>query len=182
MPEMRPLILVPILVVIVLTIIRDKDRAQSTHRCNRCWGNRQRSGRRSRQRDSPKAQITFQRERPWLLQAGTIGQDREIMVLEMGESIRVADMARRLIELSGLKVGEDIDIVFIGLRPGEKESSCLSRKQTRQLRQPIMKNDLTAEGSQIKLFQTGLTGSTGWERNFYSLGRTPGSAREAASV
>ena len=56
-----------------------------------------------------------------MLQAGTIGKDREIMVLEMGESIRVLDMARRLIELSGLKVDEDIEIVFTGLRPGEKE-------------------------------------------------------------
>ena len=56
-----------------------------------------------------------------MLQAATVGRDREIMVLEMGKAIRVADMARRLIELSGLKVGEDIDMVFTGLRPGEKE-------------------------------------------------------------
>lgn len=56
-----------------------------------------------------------------VLQAGTVGRNREIMVLEMGEEIRIIDLARRLIELSGLTPGKDIQIEITGLRPGEKE-------------------------------------------------------------
>jgi FlaA1/EpsC-like NDP-sugar epimerase len=56
-----------------------------------------------------------------LLQAAAIGADRDIMVLEMGEQIRIYDMARKLIELSGLMPDEDIEIKIVGLRPGEKE-------------------------------------------------------------
>ncbi|MBR3800910.1 MAG: polysaccharide biosynthesis protein, partial [Rikenellaceae bacterium] len=39
---------------------------------------------------------------------------------EMGEPVKIADLARRMIELAGLKVGEDIEIEYTGLRPGEK--------------------------------------------------------------
>lgn len=53
--------------------------------------------------------------------AGAIGEDRQILVLEMGEPVRIADLATRLIELSGYKPGDDIKIEFVGLRPGEKE-------------------------------------------------------------
>lgn len=55
-----------------------------------------------------------------VLQAAVVGADREIMVLEMGEPIRIVDLATRLIELSGLRPWRDIEIVFTGLRPGEK--------------------------------------------------------------
>jgi FlaA1/EpsC-like NDP-sugar epimerase len=43
-----------------------------------------------------------------------------LFVLDMGEPIRIVDLARDLIELSGLEVGRDVDIVYTGLRPGEK--------------------------------------------------------------
>jgi len=55
-----------------------------------------------------------------VLQAAVVGGDREIMVLEMGEPIKILDLANRLIELSGLRAGKDIQAVFTGLRPGEK--------------------------------------------------------------
>ena len=56
-----------------------------------------------------------------VLQASVVAEDRDIMILEMGQSIRIADLARRLIEGSGLKVGEDIEVMYTGLRAGEKE-------------------------------------------------------------
>jgi FlaA1/EpsC-like NDP-sugar epimerase len=55
-----------------------------------------------------------------VLQASALGRGGEVFVLEMGDLIRIADLAKDLIELSGLEVGRDIEIVYTGLRPGEK--------------------------------------------------------------
>lgn len=55
-----------------------------------------------------------------VMQAGAIGRGGEIFVLDMGEPVKITDLAKDMIRLMGLKVGEDIDIVYTGLRPGEK--------------------------------------------------------------
>jgi FlaA1/EpsC-like NDP-sugar epimerase len=55
-----------------------------------------------------------------VMQAGAIGKGGEIFVLDMGEPIRILDLAEALIRRSGLRVGDDIMIQFSGIRPGEK--------------------------------------------------------------
>jgi len=55
-----------------------------------------------------------------VLQASTLKESKAIFMLEMGEPVKIVDLAKNLIELSGLRVCEDIEIVFTGMRVGEK--------------------------------------------------------------
>lgn len=55
-----------------------------------------------------------------VLEAGVMGEGGEIFVFDMGESVKIVDLAKKMIRLKGLELGKDIEIKFTGLRPGEK--------------------------------------------------------------
>ncbi len=71
--------------------------------------------------------MTVQEAVQLVLEASIMGAGSEIYVLDMGKPVRVVELARRMILLAGLAPGEDIEIRFVGLRPGEKlfEEICL---------------------------------------------------------
>ncbi|MFO7790553.1 MAG: polysaccharide biosynthesis protein [Bacteroidota bacterium] len=55
-----------------------------------------------------------------VLEAGSMGEGGEIFIFDMGESIKIINLAKRMIKLSGMELGKDIQMTFTGLRPGEK--------------------------------------------------------------
>jgi FlaA1/EpsC-like NDP-sugar epimerase len=55
-----------------------------------------------------------------VLQAGALGKGGEIFIFDMGHSVKIVDLAKKMIKLSGLKLGKDINLKYTGLRPGEK--------------------------------------------------------------
>ena len=55
-----------------------------------------------------------------VLEAGAMGNGGEIFIFDMGEPVRIADLAEKMVQMAGLTLGKDIEIVFTGLRPGEK--------------------------------------------------------------
>jgi FlaA1/EpsC-like NDP-sugar epimerase len=85
-----------------------------------------------------------------VLQAAVIAEGGQICVLDMGQPVRISDLARDLILLSGLKPGEDIRIEFTGMRPGEKLCEELST---------LMEGTVPTSHSKIRIY----TGSGGLE-------------------
>ncbi|MEC7520543.1 MAG: nucleoside-diphosphate sugar epimerase/dehydratase [Myxococcota bacterium] len=71
-----------------------------------------------------------------VLQAGSMGNGGEIFILDMGEPVKIVDLARDLIQLSGLVPGRDIEIEFSGMRPGEKlfEELCVDAEHAEKTR------------------------------------------------
>ena len=55
-----------------------------------------------------------------VLEAGAMGDGGEIYIFDMGKSVKIVDLAKKMVQLSGLEIGKDIQLVFTGLRPGEK--------------------------------------------------------------
>lgn len=62
-----------------------------------------------------------------VLQASALASGGEVFVLDMGEPVRIGDLARRMIRLAGLVPGRDIEVAVVGARPGEKQREVLSR-------------------------------------------------------
>jgi len=86
-----------------------------------------------------------------VLQAATIGHGGEILLLDMGEPVKIVDLARDLITLSGFRPDEDIEIQFVGMRPGEKlfEELAITGEDMQSTRHPkisIWKKVLVDEG------------------------------------
>ena len=68
-----------------------------------------------------------------VLEAASIGRGGEIFLFNMGERIKILDLAKTLIQLSGLTLGKDIQIKFSGLRPGEKMTEELLTDYSRDI-------------------------------------------------
>ena len=66
-----------------------------------------------------------------VLEASALGEKNNVFVFDMGESVRILDLAHKMIALAGLEVDKDIEVVITGLRPGEKlHEELLSQRES----------------------------------------------------
>ncbi len=87
-----------------------------------------------------------------VLEAGSMGEGGEIFVFDMGESVKIIDLAKKMIKLSGLEIGKDIEIKITGLRPGEKlyEELLAAEENTLPTHHPqILKAKIRSEKSAV---------------------------------
>lgn len=100
-----------------------------------------------------------------VLEAGMMGEGGEIFVFDMGESVKIIDLAKKMIQLNGLELGKDIEIKITGLRPGEKlyeellasEENTIPTHHPQILKAQIRKEDdlqLQRIEDLIRLFET----------------------------
>lgn len=96
-----------------------------------------------------------------VLEAGTMGKGGEIYVFDMGKPVKIIDLAKKMIKLSGLELGKDIEIKIVGLRPGEKlyeelltdKENTLPTKHAQILRAKSCVNDDQVISDIIKLIE-----------------------------
>lgn len=104
-----------------------------------------------------------------VIQAGTIGKGGEIFVLDMGEPVRIYDLAEKMIKLSGFEPHRDIEIEITGLRPGEKlyEELLIDDRHTISTELPkiFIETTLPLEWMQVKEDLDGLSTALGTEDN-----------------
>lgn len=88
-----------------------------------------------------------------VLEAGSMGQGGEIFVFDMGKSVKIIDLAKKMIQISGLEIGKDIEIKLTGLRPGEKlyEELLASEENTIPTHNPQILIAKTKENSDQQL-------------------------------
>ena len=92
-----------------------------------------------------------------VLQAGAMGQGGEVFVLDMGKPVKIVDLAKEMIRLSGLQLDKDIAIVFTGIRPGEKlfeeiltaEEGTVATKNQKIFKAKLSDMDLNVLGEKI---------------------------------
>ena len=96
-----------------------------------------------------------------VLEAGIMGRGGEIFIFDMGKPIKIVDLARKMIKLSGLEPGKDIDVAFIGLRDGEKlyeellnnNENTIPTHHNKILKAKVQEYDYTYVQSMISLFE-----------------------------
>lgn len=107
-----------------------------------------------------------------VLEAGAMGNGGEIFVFDMGESVKIVDLAKKMIKLSGLTLGKDIEIIFTGLRPGEKLFEELLANQENNLpthHQKILKAKNASLDSELLGYQLKVLEQKLEEYNDFSL-------------